>query len=118
MTLIRASINVFCMAKEEYHQRKVQNLMKFLKFPIVSLLVRTVGNDLCHQLANHKKQLVCITGQGFRPKQWWTTLLHCMKHKDVLKQCHKLLQTALHLDRSLVCLLLQYVARVGLIVQV
>jgi hypothetical protein len=34
-----ASINVFCMAKEEYHQRNMHNLMKFLKFPPVSILV-------------------------------------------------------------------------------
>jgi hypothetical protein len=115
MMLTCASVNVFCMAKEEYHQRKVQNLMKF---PLVSFLARAVGNGLFHELANGKKQLIGITGQGFRPKQWWTTLVHCMKHKEVLKQCHKLLPTALHLDRSLVCPLLHYVARFRLIVRV
>jgi hypothetical protein len=62
---------------------------------------------------NHKKQFVGITGQGFRPKQWWTTLVHCVKDKEALKQCHELLPTALHLDRSLVCLLLHYVAGLG-----
>ncbi len=115
MMLTHASINVFCMAKEEYHQRKVQNLMKF---PLVSILARTIGNDLCHQLAHGKKQLISITWWGFRPEQWWTTLVHCVKHKKVLKQCHKLFQTALHLDRSLACWLLHYVPRVGLIIGV
>jgi hypothetical protein len=112
MMLTHAGINVFCMVKE-YHQREVQNLMKFLKFPLVSVLTRTVQNYLCHQLVNHKKQFIGITGQGFRPKQWWTTLVHCMKDKEALKQCHELLPTALHLDRSLVCLLLHYVAGLG-----
>jgi hypothetical protein len=59
--LTSAGINVFCMAKEEYHQRKVLNLMKFLKFPLVSIFTRTIENDLCHQLVHSKKQLVGIT---------------------------------------------------------
>jgi hypothetical protein len=36
-----------------------------------------------------------------------------VKDEEALKQCHELLPPALHLDRSLVCLLLHYVPGLG-----
>jgi hypothetical protein len=48
--------------KEEKHKRKVEQLMKFLQLPLVALLSRAVRNDLCHQFAKQKEQIVGITG--------------------------------------------------------
>jgi hypothetical protein len=56
-------IKVFGMTKEEQHKRKVEQLMEFLLLPLVSLLSRVVSNDLCHQFAKQKEQIIGITGR-------------------------------------------------------
>jgi hypothetical protein len=46
------------MTKEEQHKGKVEQLMKFLQLPLVTLLSRAVRNDLRHQFAKGKEQIV------------------------------------------------------------
>jgi hypothetical protein len=56
-------IKVLGMTKEEQHKRKVEQLMEFLQLPLVALLSRAVHNDLRHQFAKQKEQIVSITGR-------------------------------------------------------
>jgi hypothetical protein len=56
-------IKVLGMTKEEQHKRKVEQLMKFLQLPLVALLSMAVCNDLRHQFAKQKEQIVGITGR-------------------------------------------------------
>jgi hypothetical protein len=56
-------IKVLGMMKEEQHKRKVEQLMKFLQLPLVALLSRAVRDDLGHQFAKQKEQIVGITGR-------------------------------------------------------
>jgi hypothetical protein len=51
------------MTKEEQHKRKVEQLMKFLQLPLVALLSRAVHNDLRHQFAKQKEQIIDVTGR-------------------------------------------------------
>jgi hypothetical protein len=51
------------MTKEEQHKRKMEQLMEFLQLPLVALLSRAVRNDLRHQFAKRKKQIISITGR-------------------------------------------------------
>jgi hypothetical protein len=51
VSLSGPGIKVLGMTKEEQHKRKVEQLMKFLKLPLVALLSSVVRNDLRHQLA-------------------------------------------------------------------
>jgi hypothetical protein len=53
-------IKVLGMMKGEQHKRK---LMKFLQLQLVALLSRTVHNDLRHQFAKQKEQIIGITGR-------------------------------------------------------
>jgi hypothetical protein len=57
------SIKVLGMTKEEQRKRKVEQLMKFLQLPLVALLSRAVRNDLCHQFAKRKEQIIDVTGR-------------------------------------------------------
>jgi hypothetical protein len=50
-----AGIKVLGMMKEEQHKRKVEQLMKFLQLPLVSLLSRAVRYDLRHQFLQSKR---------------------------------------------------------------
>jgi hypothetical protein len=63
MPLSGPGIKVLGMTKEEQHKRKVEQLMKFLQLPLVALLSRAIHNDLCHQIAKQKEQIVGITGR-------------------------------------------------------
>jgi hypothetical protein len=54
-------IKVLSMTKDKQHKRKVEQLMKFLQLPLVALLSREVCNDLCHQFAKQKEQIIHIT---------------------------------------------------------
>jgi hypothetical protein len=56
-------IKVLGMTKEEQHKRKMEQLMEFLQLPLVALLSRAVRNDLRHQFAKRKKQIISITGR-------------------------------------------------------
>jgi hypothetical protein len=56
------SIKVLGMIKEEQHKRKVEQLIKFLQLPLVALLSRAVHNDLHHQFAKQKEQIIRVTG--------------------------------------------------------
>jgi hypothetical protein len=56
-------IKVLGMTKEEQHKRKMEQLMKFLQLPLVALLSRAVRNDLRHQFAKQKEQIIGITGR-------------------------------------------------------
>jgi hypothetical protein len=56
-------IKVLGMTKEEQHKRKVEQLMEFLQLPLVSLLSRAVRNDLHHQFAKQKEQIIRVTGR-------------------------------------------------------
>jgi hypothetical protein len=56
-------IKVFGMRKEEQHKRKVEQLMKFLQLPLVALLSRAVHNDLRHQFAKQKEQIIHVSGR-------------------------------------------------------
>jgi hypothetical protein len=49
-------IKVLGMLKEEQHKRKVE-------LPLVALLSRAVHNDLRHQFAKRKEQIIGITGR-------------------------------------------------------
>jgi hypothetical protein len=51
------------MTKEEYHKRKVEQLMKLLQLPLVALLSRAVHNDLHDQFVNQKEQIISITSR-------------------------------------------------------
>jgi hypothetical protein len=62
LPLSSPGINVLGMMKEEQHKRKVEQLMEFLQLPLVALLSRAVCNDLHHQFAKQKEQIVSITG--------------------------------------------------------
>jgi DNA-binding transcriptional regulator GbsR (MarR family) len=90
------------MTKEEQHKRKMEQLMEFLQLPLVALLSRAVRNDLRHQFAKQKQQIVGITGRLAWTKQWWTALVHCIKHEKIFKQVYKLMTAALHGDGTLV----------------
>jgi hypothetical protein len=61
--LSHPSIKVLGMRKEEQQKRKVEQLMKFLQLPLVALLSRALHNDLHHQFAKQKEQIVSITGR-------------------------------------------------------
>jgi hypothetical protein len=56
-------IKVLGMTKEEQHKRKMEQLMEFLQLPLVALLSRAVRNDLHHQFAKRKEQIIGITGR-------------------------------------------------------
>jgi hypothetical protein len=56
-------IKVLSMTKEEQHKRKMEQLMEFLQLPLVALLSRAVRNDLRHQFAKRKEQIIGITGR-------------------------------------------------------
>jgi hypothetical protein len=58
-------IKVLSMTKEEQHKRKMEQLMEFLQLPLVALLsrARAVHNDLRHQFAKQKEQIVGISGR-------------------------------------------------------
>jgi hypothetical protein len=57
-------IKVLWMMKEEQHNWKVEQLMKFLQLSLVALLSRAVRNDLRNQqFAKQKEQIVSITGR-------------------------------------------------------
>jgi hypothetical protein len=58
-----SGIRVFGMTKEEYHKRKVEQLMKLLQLPLVALLSRAVHNDLHDQFVNQKEQIISITSR-------------------------------------------------------
>jgi hypothetical protein len=51
------------MTKEEQHERKMEQLMEFLQLPLVAFLSRAVRNDLHHQFAKRKEQIIGITGR-------------------------------------------------------
>jgi hypothetical protein len=95
-------IKVLGMTKEEQHKRKVEQLMEFLQLPLVALLSRAIRNDLCHQFAKRKEQIIGITGRRAWTKQWWTTLVHCVKHEKIFEQIYKQTMAAVHGDRTLV----------------
>jgi hypothetical protein len=80
----------------------MEQLMEFLQLPLVALLSRAVRNDLRHQFAKQKQQIVGITGRLAWTKQWWTALVHCMKHEKIFEQVYKLMTAALHGDGTLV----------------
>jgi hypothetical protein len=63
VTLSGPGIKVLGMTKEEQHKRKVEQLMEFLQLPSVSLFSRAVHNDLHHQFARRKEQIIGITGR-------------------------------------------------------
>jgi hypothetical protein len=51
------------MTKQEQHKKKVEQLMEFLQLPLVSLLYMAVCNDLHHQCAEQKEQIVSVIGR-------------------------------------------------------
>jgi hypothetical protein len=63
VSLSGPGIKVFGMTKEEQHKRKMEQLMEFLQLLLVALLSRAVRNDLRHQFAKRKEQIISITGR-------------------------------------------------------
>jgi hypothetical protein len=42
------------------------------------------------------KSLASLGDEPGVTKQWWTTLVHCMKHEKIFEQVYKLMTAALH----------------------
>jgi hypothetical protein len=53
-------------------------------------------------LQRKRSKIISITGKGAWTKQWWTTLVHCVKHEKIFEQIYKLMTAAVHGDGTLV----------------